>query len=62
MASSKYGFVLVEVVDVFGVFAVGFNEFVMGAIELMIGCIGFMLVAGVLIDWNLVFMGTVEDP
>ncbi len=61
IASSENAFIFVEIIDVFGIFAIGFNEFVMGPIEFVIGGIGTIGAFGVLIDGNLVLVGTVED-
>ena len=41
--------------------AIWFNEFVMGTVEFVIGGIGTIGAFGVLIDGNLVLVGTVED-
>ena len=42
-------------------FAVRFNEFVIGTVEFVIGGIGTIGAFGVLIDGNLILVGTVED-
>jgi hypothetical protein len=61
VASPQYGLVLVEGIGMFGVFAVGLNEFAMRAVELLVGGVG-LGGSRVVIDGHAVLVRRVEDP